>query len=77
MAEWSEACPVDRLIAGSNPFKVFLIFHQFLQTLRACSSFAQKIANMGPFPLTTRGSGLPLQAVKVRGVSRHLYEILV
>ena len=64
-------------VAGSNPVGTFYFFFKFYQTLRACSSFAQKIANMGPFPLKTRGSGLPLHAVKVRGVSRRLYEVLV
>ena len=74
MAEWSEALITKLEVAGSNPTWVFFIFFQFFQTLRAYFRFQRTRANMGPFPLKTRGSGPPLHAVKVRGMSRHLYE---
>ena len=83
MAEWSKALsfkPDVQSNAGSNPGKVFSIFLQFLQifqTLRACPAHIGTFRNMGPFPLKSRGSGVPLHAVKVRGVSRHLCVSLV
>ena len=59
------------------PMAPYSFFSIFAQTLRACSPFAQNFAKMGPFPLESRGSGVPLHAVKTHGLSWPLYETLV
>ena len=42
----------------------FLQNFEFPQTLKVYFRFQHKIAKMGPFPLKSRGSGVPLDAVR-------------
>ena len=55
------------------PFSLFLII---AQTLRAYSSFQQKIAKMGPFLIERIHFEVPLQPIRIHAVLCCLYEKL-